>query len=299
MNAVRWVVVVALGAQACGARSETRAAGEPRLPTGEVIQSKNSAVASTADRPWDDALGAVIALPASASAGSMLLIRDESNGADVDVELFTHDDRVLRASMRPGAALGCGWARAVTLQNAAPGTNTSWALALAPGVALPMAVDAIGDLTPRDSSELAARVSRLVNALSGDSTIAPFRGLPVVVRDAWTATLPDGTPVVVAVAMRSLNVESNPRAEIITVVAEPESPVPGAAWRSAFTRRDAGPEDRVEGADLLSAVLLGGKVPVLAMLRETEHGPAVDFIERVSPAAWRLRWTTASLPCAP
>ena len=261
------------------------------------VTSAPSAAAPTAGNRWDDTLGAAIAIPSPDGGGILLFTRDSNQVTTVAVELFSHDDHSTRASLRPGSSLACAAVRAATIDSAVA-SHPTWSLALAQGVATPLALDAIGDIAPKDSAALAVRISRLVSALPDDSSSAPFRGLPVVVRDAWRAMLPDGVPVVVAVTMRSLNVESNPRAEIVTMVAEPESALPNAAWRTAFTRRDAGPEDRVEGSDLLSAILVGGRRPMLAFIRESERGPVVDFVERLTAGSWQLRWTTAALPCA-
>ena len=52
--------------------------------------------------------------------------------------------------------------------------------------------------------------------------------------------------------------ESNPRAEVVTLIAEPDSAAGQRAWRTVFARRVAGPEDRVEGSDLLAAIRLSG-----------------------------------------
>lgn len=292
-------VLLLLVAQGCRGSRESAPgsaqAGSAPAAIGET--STDGAAMPASGQPWDDAIGPLVALASPDGVGATLFMRDTTRVAAVDVEWFTHDEHTTRATVLPGAVLGCAWVRAATVSGPTTGAAVIWAVALAPGAAKPLPLDAIVDLSPRDSSALAIRVSRLASALTEDSVSAPFQGLPVVVRDAWRTRLPDGTPVVIAVAVRSLGTESNPRAEIVTLVAEPENASQTAAWRTAYFRRDAGPEDRVEGADLLASLLLHGKTPTIALVRETDHGPAVDFVERTAPGAWQLRWTTASLSC--
>lgn len=281
-----------------GSRESATGSGQAGAAPAAIGESSAGAAASpAAGQPWDDAIGPLVALPSPDGLGAALFMRDTTMTAATDVEMFTHDEQTTRATLLPGTVLGCAWVRAATVSGATTGAPVVWALALAPGVARPLPLDAIVDLSPRDSSALAIRVSRLVSALAEDSASMPFQGLPVVVRDAWQTRLRDGTRVVMAVAERSLGTESNPRAEIVTLVAEPESASQTAAWRTVFFRRDAGLEDRVEGADLLAALLLRGTTPTMVLVRETDHGPAVDFVERITPGAWQVRWTTASLPC--
>jgi hypothetical protein len=120
-----------------------------------------------------------------------------------------------------------------------------------------------------------------------------------VVRDAWRLQLPDDTTLIaVAVAARTLNVESNPRSEVVTIIAESDSLADATAWRAVFVRRDAGPEDRIEGSDLLAALRLRNKHAAVALLREDETGSQVEIVERIAPGSWRLRWSSAALACA-
>ncbi|HEY2850144.1 MAG TPA: hypothetical protein VGI97_09725, partial [Gemmatimonadaceae bacterium] len=173
----------------------------------------------------------------------------------------------------------------------------SWALALSPCVATPVGVYGVEDLSARDSAATVARISLLVSGIPEDSTTAPYRGLPIVVRDAWRFTLPDSTRVAVAIAMRSLNVESNPRAQAVTLIAEPDPSSTSGEWRTVYWERVAGPEDQVEGMDLLAALRLHGTTPAVALVREGEDGLQVEIVERRSPGTWTIRWTSARLPC--
>jgi hypothetical protein len=250
-------------------------------------------------RRWDNTFGAIIATPSLDTVLPVAFLRDGADTNSRDVELFSHDDRTSRATLRPGTAIRmCAWRRnaVLTATEGHPVPN-DWSLALAPGVATPVGIAGTADLPPRDSAALVARISRLVSAIPEDSLSSPFHGLPVVVRDAWRFRLADGLTITAAVAMRSLNVESNPRVESITLIAEPDSSSGAGELRTAYWERQSGPEDRVEGADLLAAVRLRDAHTAVALVREGEGGTQVEIVERESPGAWRRRWSTADLPC--
>jgi hypothetical protein len=281
-------------------RAKAPAAGAAASAQGDASSSMpGSAGAPPNAKPWDDELGAMVATPSLDSGTPVSFVRDTANNAGLPAELFNHDDHVLKAMLRPGATLkSCAWRRKASLTmsdgHAAP---NSWALALSPGIATPLGVDGIEDLLPRDSAVMVTRINRLVSAIPEDSASAPYRGLPIVVRDAWQFTLADSTTITVAIAMRSLNVESNPRAQAITLIAEPDPAPPAGQWRTAYWERVAGAEDRVEGMDLLAAFLLHGSKPAVALVREGDTGLQVEIVERASPGVWTVRWSSAFLPC--
>jgi hypothetical protein len=240
----------------------------------------------------------MIATPSLDAGSPISFVGDTAANGDLPAELFNHDDQVLKATLRPGPAIAsCAWRRnaSLTMSDGRAAPN-SWALALTPGIATPLGVDGIEELLPRDSAATVARINRLVSAIPEDSASAPYRGLPIVVRDAWHFSLSDSTTITVAIAMRSLNVESNPRAQAIALIAEPDPSAPGQ-WRTVFWERVAGPEDRVEGMDLLAAFQLRGAKPAVALVREADAGVQVEIVERASPGRWTVRWSSAALPC--
>ena len=278
-------------------------AKSPATGSGTPAQASSMAAESTSaaplPKPWDDELGAVIATPSLDAGTPVAFSRDTANGTAVPVELFSHDDHAVKATLRAGTPIrSCAWRRDASLvTGAGPVAPNSWALALSPGIATPVGVDGVEELTARDSAATVARISLLVSSIPEDSTSAPYRGLPIVVRDAWTFKLADSTVVAVAIAARSLNVESNPRAQAVTMIAEPDPSSGSGQWRMAYWERVAGAEDRVEGMDLLAALQLHGATPAVALVRESDAGLQVEIVERRSPGAWAVRWTSARLPC--
>jgi hypothetical protein len=283
---------VAASVLICCGREKAPASG--RSAAIEATGATGSVVA------WDSALGDIVATPSVETGAPVLFVRDTASTADVQVELFNHEGRSTHAIMSPLARRqSCAWARAGVLSGTAgQPSSIVWSLGLAPGSATPIAIDGISELLPRDSAALATRVHRQVSAVPDDSTSGPFRGLPIVVRDAWLFRLEDSSTVAIAVATRSLNVESNPRTEVTTIIMEHSPAREPEEWRTAFVQRSAGPEDRVEGADLLAAFRLRGNRTAVAFAREGERGLQVDIVERTAPSTWLVRWSSAALPCA-
>jgi hypothetical protein len=278
-------------------RAKTPASG---APADAASSSPGGSATVSATRAWDGELGALFATPSLDGGTPVLFARDTAANADVEVELFNHDDHTSRAVLHPGTVIrSCAWRRnaSLTLSDGAAAPNT-WMLALSPGVATPYGIDGVAELLPRDSAATVARISRLVSAIPEDSNTAPFRGLPIVVREAWRFQLADSTVVAVAIAAQSLNVESNPRAQAITLIAEPDPSAGAGQWRTAFFERTAGPEDRVEGMDLLAAFQLRGSRPAIALVREGDAGLQIEIVERTAPGAWSVRWSSAALQCA-
>ncbi|MCX5768239.1 MAG: hypothetical protein NTZ43_13545 [Gemmatimonadetes bacterium] len=293
-------VVLLLFAAACADSKNPSITPQTPAVSPSAITSTSSAVSPMATRVWDDALGALVATPAIDGTQTLAFVRDTAAGTEMVVDLFSHDERAATGTLRVGSPIGgCSWLRQTQLIHGPQADSpTVWSLALAPGTATALGITAVGDLAPKDSSALIVRINKLVSALPDDSTSAPFRGLPVTVRDAWQVQLPSGTTVIAAIATRALNVESNPRADVVTLLAESEGTAKStASWRTVFTRRDAGPEETVSGADLLAALVLADGRPTFVFVRETDRGPHIEFVERLSQGDWRLRWTTHSLPC--
>ena len=248
--------------------------------------------------PWDRALGETIATMSGEAGTPLLFMRDTLRLGPVDVELFSHDSQVVHSAFQvEGRTRGCAWQRTAQLTPLSDAIKpTPWSLALSPGIGRPIAVEAIGDLAARDSSVFAVQVRRVAGSLPDDSSSMRFRGLPIVVRDAWRLRLADGALVAVAVTTRSTNVESNAQVDKATIVAE-RDPRTSGDWDSAWTIRDTGPEERIEGTVLLAALQLRDGHAVLVFLREGELGMQLEFIERISPGVWRLRWSSALLSC--
>ena len=298
MNRRALLLSCALFASACE-RAKAPATQRGARTSSGATSSTTSPAATAAAKPWDDELGALVATPSLDGGTPVLFARDTSATADIEIELFNHDDHTTKATIHPGAVIrSCAWRRNASLTTSeGRATPGGWSLALGPGIATPLGIDGVSELLPRDSAATVARISRLVSAIPEDSSSAPFRGLPIVVRDAWRFHLADSTTILVAIAARSLNLESNPRAQAFVLIAEPEPATNPAQWRTAFWEVVSGPEDRMEGMDLLAALQLHGSKPAVAIVREGDAGLQVEIVERTAPGVWGVHWSSASLPC--
>src|SRR5579871_3538617 len=196
------VAVLIAGAACERAKSPPAGSTSSSPPSSQPAGSPRRAVT----KPWDDELGVMLATPALDGGAPVVFVRDTAAAGDLEVELFNHDDHTAKGTLRLGpAARACAFRRSalITLADSRAQPN-SWSLALAPGTAAPFGIDGVSELSPRDSAAMVALISRLVSGLPEDSSSTPFRGLPIVVRDAWRFQLPDSTKVAVAIAMRTV-----------------------------------------------------------------------------------------------
>lgn len=295
---VLWAAFVAT---ACAdAKTHAPETGRASTISASSRATPASATPGEVPRPWDDAIGPVIATPAPDGGEPVVFVRDTGRAGELDVELLDHSENRTRASLHPGPATrACAWRRGASVMNDdGRGIPGGWSLAMARGIAVPFRIEDASDLSPRDSATLVASISRLASAIPDDSASIPFHGLPVVVRDVWRFRLTDSTMVIVAVTTRSLNLESNPRSEARTLIAEADPSKGEVAWRTGFSEHVAGPEDRVERMDLLAAFRVRGSKPAVALVRGGDDGLQLEIVERDAAAAWRLHWSSLSLPCA-
>lgn len=160
-----------------------------------------------------------------------------------------------------------------------------------------LSLDALQRLPPRDSARYMARLARNADALSADTTVADFRGLPVVVRDAWRVVPMEGDTIYIAITARRLPMESNPLEEQVTLFAAPAAtPTVRDALTTTWFARTAGSEDSLETRDpLLAFAVADGRLRVV-LLRETALGPRIELLAR-SDGGWTLRWEGVVARC--
>lgn len=246
---------------------------------------------------WDDSLGGTLGMLSLERATPLLFVRDTTVTTPRAVTLLSHDAATTAGEVTIGSALrGCGRERNGTVATPTAAGVPVWSLALEPGIATAVGIDALDDLPPRDSSAAIIRIRRAIGTLPDDSIAQPFRGLPVVVRDAWRVRFSDAVTAWVAITTRTLGTESNPRLELVTVIAEPD-PTSSDALRVSWWHREAGPEDRMVGADLLAAFRMRGDRPALAMSRSGDRDEDLEILDRSTDGHWRLRWSSHALGC--
>lgn len=159
-----------------------------------------------------------------------------------------------------------------------------------------LARTSIDAMVPRDSARLAARLSRAADALPSDTTVADFRGLPVVIRSAWLLLPAPGDTLFIARAARRLPIESAPLEEQVTFLAHPVSlPTLREPLRIVWSAREVGPEESLAVRDPVAAWV---SVSVLSVLfvRDADDGPRAELVER-RDGEWRVTWVGVLPPC--
>lgn len=264
---------------------------------------------------WDSSAGPALFLAGQAPTEATVILGAHANSAALDttrfdignlraivVDLFAAGKRMGTARVntvrRPSHADSCAiWPVATlnptTLDSTAPAL---WTVGFQTGHAAEVALDSIEGLPRADSSRLAAEVARIASALP-DDTAASFRGLPFVVTKAWRARALDRR-VLVAIVVRNVNQEANPRQERLLLVAERDTAAsPSTRFTPVYHERVSGLEETIETTDLIAIVLLGAeRRPTIVVTRDGASGSAYTLLERLD-GHWQRRWTSAYSGC--
>ena len=178
-----------------------------------------------------------------------------------------------------------------------PSQGEAWRLERAEQALGSLALQSIAALAGRDSARLAARIASTTDGLPSDTAHADFRGLPVVVHDAWRVIVGRGDTVVVAFVARRLPMESNPLEEVFTLVATPgaRQGVREPLLDRWFTR-EVGREEMLELRDLLAAYSRADGGVSLAFVRDAAAGPVLEIVTREMDV-WRLEWSGPIARC--
>lgn len=176
-------------------------------------------------------------------------------------------------------------------------TRGGWTVAFRAGHAVPLPLDSIETLTGADSAQLAATITRLASLLP-DDTAKAFRGLPYSVRTARRFSPAPGVTAVVALVVRRVNLEANPREEHVLLVAERDGSKPTPTYETSYHERVAGDEDTLESSDALAAVGIGAdRRPTIVLSRDFYDGTTYALLERAAPGRWRISWTSPYVGC--
>lgn len=262
---------------ACGAPAPD---GTPAA-SGAAADSAPPVVNGLPQLPWPRAIGSFLAIE-NARRGDALLFRADTTALPSRIGVVGYDSVGVPVALRDVRALPCA-TRALLRVTGAPG---GWSLALDSLHARPVLIDALEDLAHADSQRTVVRIQRAANTLPDSAAAMEYRGLPVVVRDAWIVRLPTG-PVTVARVARLRNLEATAHEELRFIVLENDQP--------RYVARVAGDEEVVESWDLL-AVLLTDRGPVLAVAREGTRTLQLELVAR-EQGTWRSIWRSDGLAC--
>jgi hypothetical protein len=127
-----------------------------------------------------------------------------------------------------------------------------------------------------------------------------MRGLPFSVRDVRRFHAAPGTDAIVALVVRRLHQEASPIEERTLLIAERDTTQQQRVgiYTLAFHQRAAGPEETLEGTDVLAGLTITHRPqPMLVIARESEGGVRYALLERLGPRSWRVKWTSALVRC--
>jgi len=291
--------------------SPTRAA-----PSATPASPSSTAPPTHATSLWDASAGPVL-LARGTSAFSAYVVFPEYDDSTVPDSLRldprTFDGDTVDLLQRGGgvssapiggaqAAVWSGegcieWPTVAVALGADSSRAAGWSVGFLRGRVTPVPLDSIEGLAAADSARLAADVTRLVSALPVERG-GTFRGIPFLVRYAYTFPAAPHSAGLVADVVRRLNQEATPLEEHTLIVAERDSADAQAGYRIVYDERTSGSEDSVETTDVLGAVRLGTPAHVaLILLREGSEASAYALLERSAPARWRVRWTSVHTGC--
>ncbi len=279
--------------------------------TGEVGGPLRRAGASV-NTGWEASAGRVLVLPAPDGGlidGSLLrpeateLTVSDTTGisallGDRRFDLFSRRGQVGRALLTVELAAGlnndCRAWPIVRLSVEGGTVSAPWTAAFMAGKILPIPLDSIEGIPPRDSARLAVDLTRLAAALP-DDTSETFRTLPLVVLHAWRAQNID-SGFVVATLVRRLNQEDDPREERLVVVVNTPSANP-RTWSVAWHERASGLEEELVVAEPLLAYRTQESADVhLLFGRDDGFELGAAILTRIT-GEWRLLWESVLAGC--
>ena len=288
------------------------------------VQSDTTSVALPPSR-WDsgaglvflvrdpEAQGALVVFPQYADSTLPDTVRfEQSLVRGMTVDIFNRAGlagRMRVDSMRSTSwGEGCiEWPAAVFSSSDSGSRRASWNTAFIAGRVQAVPLDSMESLSVIDSARLVVQLTRLASAIP-EPVSSSFSGLPFVVRSAYRFTAAPGVLAVVSDIVRKVNLEANPLEEHTLMIAEKLSGDPKEEWKTVYTERAAGVEERIETTDLLAAIRLsGGESPgvadrleertALLVARVNDETTAYALIERTGPGAWKVRWTSVRTGC--
>lgn len=308
--------VLVLTAAAC-----ERSRQQPRVDTTTAALPPLVDTAGTPPPPasaWDTTAGAVLVVRGSGTADAQVVFPQYADSTLPDtvrldpapirgatLDLFDRHGllgqaRVAGAQAREwkGDSACIEWPPATMASTAADAAELpQWTVAFVSGRAQAIPLDSIEALPRADSARLAVELTRLASALPTDPG-SQFRGLPFVVRSAYRFAPAPGVSAVAAEVVRKLNLEANPLEEHTLLIAERDSADARATFRTVYSDRTSGTEERVASTEVLAAVSLGTpRRTMLVLARASDESLAYLLLERTGAGRWRVRWSSVPTGC--
>jgi hypothetical protein len=173
-----------------------------------------------------------------------------------------------------------------------PAPSDPWGVGFVGRAPAGLPVDSIRSISRHDSTLLTAAIFRLASGVP-NAPGGRFAGLPFSLVDLWRVKTSDGRTIVVATTRRQINQEDSPLEERTLLVAEADA---SGALSRTYSSRSSGPEETVEGSELLAAVSFGGATQ-LVFSHDYGEETSYSIVERSISGSWRLRWVSRRFSC--
>jgi hypothetical protein len=242
---------------------------------------------------WFDGAAPLLLAPAHTNDRALVVLAD-SLAPDLEEGALQDSGSLIRldgsvASVRVTVTSGSEGCVDAALQ---PAPSGSWGVGFVGRVPQAVAVDSIRSISRQDSTALTAAVFRLASGIR-NTPGGRFAGLPFSLVDLWRLRTPSGTTVIVATTKRQINQEDSPLEERTLVIAEADG---AGNLTLAYSSRSAGPEETVEGSELLAAVSFAS---ASQLVFSHDYGEEVSYsiVERTASGAWARRWASRRFSC--
>jgi hypothetical protein len=284
--------LTSLAALVLAASCTSRDAGTTRARSGD--SSAPDSAAAPATIAWFDSVAPLILAPAHSNDRALVVAADslaapleegtlQQPGTLVHLDGSTEPVRVSLSSGSEGCMDGA----------LDPAPASSWGVGFVGRAPKGIQVDSMRSISRKDSAALAPVIFRLASGIPNDPG-GRFAGLPFSLVDLWRVRMPDGATVVVATTRRQINQEDSPLEERTLLVAEADQ---SGSSTLGYSSRATGPEETVEGSELLAVVTFDDRNVELAFSHDFGEESSYSLVERTGPMKWTRRWTSRRFNC--
>ena len=285
----------------------------PRAPDtsrASAVDSMMDTSANTGAASWRSEVGPFLVIPDDSLTRAMIVTGAEDSLTvdslgitdSVTVDVFTPAGRVGAALLVPARPSksdeDClAWPSARVSRAGRARLPAYWSVGLLAGRVVPSPMDSLAGWSKSDSARLVSEIARLASTAPND-TSPIFRGLPFRVQTAYRMRVSDSESVLIATVVRNINQEADARAEHLLLVASQSRTQRGSPYSLRYFERSSGPEETLETAEVLAAVLVGPeRTPTVVIGRSDDAGMAFSLLERNARGGWILRWSSPFNDC--